>query len=786
MPRTPSRRTLLQGGAAASAGMLMSYSGSVLAATSDRFTIGAEDFLLDGKPLQIRCGEMHFPRVPREYWGHRLKAIKAMGLNTVCAYLFWNYHEWREGKYDWAGQRDAAEFCRMAQAEGLWVILRPGPYACAEWEMGGLPWWLLKNEGDAFLRTRSPAFTGPAHRWLAEVGRVLGPLQVTHGGPILMVQVENEYGFFGNDLQYMRDMRQALLDAKFDVPLFQCNPTGSVTRTHIPELLSVANFGSDPAGGFKVLDSVQKAPRMCGEFYSGWFDTWGGAHRTGDNAKAVADIRTMLEANGSFSLYMAHGGTTFGLWAGCDRPFQPDTSSYDYDAPISEAGWTGEKFERYREGIRPFLKAGETLPPAPARNPVMAVPSFSLEETAALVDNLPGRTIRDRTPRSIEQYDISRGLIVYKVMLPAGPGGVLKAAKARDLAWVSIEGAPLGTFDMRHRRSSVRIPARLHPALITVVLYTLGRVNFGVEVHDRKGLQGPVTFTPDGGAAEPVENWRIQALDLDADATLPRLKWKKTRGEGAAFHRGHFTATERSDTFLNMSSWGMGVVWVNGRCLGRYWNIGPTQTMYLPGPWIKAGRNEVVVLDLTGPAEARIAGQTEPILNQLRRELDLQAPEPAGKPELGKLTPAHAGEFAPGAQTQDVRFAAPVTGNQFCLETLSALDGGPSAAVAEIALLDANGQPLNQSQWTIAYVSSEEVARLNGAAVNAINGQSADFWHSAYTTAIAPAHPHLLVIDLGASTTVAGVRYTPRQGNAATTGRIKGYRMFVGDDLTGK
>jgi beta-galactosidase len=230
----------------------------------------------------------------------------------------------------------------------------------------------------------------------------------------------------------------------------------------------------------------------------------------------------------------------------------------------------------------------------------------------------------------------------------------------------------------------------------------------------------------------------------------------------------------------------MGVVWVNGRCLGRYWNIGPTQTMYLPGPWIRAGRNEVVVLDLTGPAEARIAGQTEPILNELRRELDLQAPEPAGKPELDKLTPVHVGEFAPGAQTQDIRFAQPITGDQFCLETLSAHDGGPSAAVAEIALLGADGQPLNQSQWTIAYVSSEEVARSNGAAVNAINGQSADFWHTAYTTAIAAKHPHLLVIDLGASTVVAGVRYTPRQGNAATTGRIKGYRMFVGDGLTGK
>ena len=208
--------------------------------------------------------------------------------------------------------------------------------------------------------------------------------------------------------------------------------------------------------------------------------------------------------------------------------------------------------------------------------------------------------------------------------------------------------------------------------------------------------------------------------------------------------------------------------------------------MYLPGPWIRAGRNEVVVLDLTGPSEARIAGQETPILDQLRPELDMMPPEPAGKPKLDGLTPTHVGEFAPGADTQDIRFAAPVTGNQFCLETLNAFDGGRQAAVAEIALLDANGQVLNQSQWRIAFVDSEELARENGAAVNAINGQSADAWITAHSVAIAPSHPHQLVIDLGASTAVAGVRYTPRQGNDRTAGRIKGYRMFVANDLTGR
>lgn len=778
------RRRVIQGAAAAAGGALLPLSAQVLASASTRFSVGSKDFLLDGKPLQIRCGEMHFARVPREYWGHRLKAIKAMGLNTVCAYLFWNYHEWREGKYDWRGQRDAVEFCRMAQKEGLWVILRPGPYACAEWEMGGLPWWLLKHDGDAFLRTSDPAYMEPARRWLHAVGKALASMQVTHGGPILMVQVENEYGFFGEDLGYLRTMRQALLDAKFDVPLFQCNPTNAVAKTHIPELFSVANFGSDPAAGFKVLDSVQKGPRMCGEYYSGWFDTWGAPHRRGDNTKAVIDIQSMLKANGSFSLYMAHGGTTFGLWGGCDRPFRPDTTSYDYDAPISEAGWVGSKFEAYREGIRPFLAQGETLPPAPARNPIIAIDAFALKESAAVFANLPARTIKAVSPKPIEQYDISRGLVAYRVTLPAGPAGVLKAAKARDLAWVYVDGKEVGTFDTRYQRASVALPAREKAVTLDILLYTIARVNFGIEVHDRKGLHGPVTFTPADGAAQPVENWQIRAIDFDADGTLPPLKWQAGRSQGASFYRGSFEVSRTGDTFLDMSSWGQGIVWINGRCLGRYWSIGPTQTMYLPGPWIRKGRNEVVVLDLTGPQNARIAGLAEPILDDRHPEKDLPRPASTVKPLLAGVKPVHEGEFAPGAATQDVKFAAPVSGRHFCLESLSAFDGKEFAAVAEIALLDKNGKTLNQQLWTIAYADSEELTKEDGSALNAINGQNTDHWHTAYSgNGVKPGHPHQLILDLGKTVEVAGVRYTPRQGADGVTGRIKQYRMFVGDHL---
>jgi beta-galactosidase len=498
----------------------------------------------------------------------------------------------------------------------------------------------------------------------------------------------------------------------------------------------------------------------------------------------VADIAAMLKANGSFSLYMAHGGTTFGLWGGCDRPFRPDTTSYDYDAPIGEAGWIGDKFDAYRAAITPFLTPGETLPQPPPRNPVMTIPAFALTETASVFANLPARAIKDASPRPIEQYDISRGLVAYRTILPAGPAGVLEAAKLRDLAWVYIDGKEAGTMDTRHRRFKVDLPARSKPVTVDILLYTIARVNFGVEIHDRKGLHGPVRFRPKDGEPQPVENWEIRAIDFDADGVLPPLAFKRGRSRGPAFWRGSFEAGRGADTFLDMSSWGQGIVWINGRCLGRYWSIGPTQTMYLPGPWIRRGRNEVVVLDLTGPQAARIAGLAEPILDQLHREKDLTRPASTARLQLDDAKPAHEGQFAPGAATQDVSFATAVTGRQFCLESLDAFDGKQYAAVAEIALLDKRGKTLDQSSWTIAYASSEEATREDGSALNAINGQNTDYWHTALDGRGAGAsHPHRLVIDLGRATEVVGMRYTPRQGKEGVTGRIKQYRVYVGDGL---
>jgi beta-galactosidase len=743
------------------------------------FAIGTNDFLLDGHRLQIRCGEIHAARVPMEYWRHRLQMAKAMGLNTVCAYLFWNLHEPKPGEYVWTGQADDAEFCRIAQEEGLWVILRPGPYACAEWEMGGTPWWLLKYD-DIKLRSRDPNYINAVKSYLKEVGRVLGPLQITHGGPIIMAQVENEYGFYGKDKQYMDEIRKALIDAGFDVPLFECNPPDVMRNGMLTNLFQAANFGSDPQKNFAKLRALQpQGPLICSEFYPGWFDTWGATHHYGDTQKYLGNLKYMLDAGASFSIYMAHGGTTFGLWSGCDRPFKPDTSSYDYDAPISEAGWATPKFFATRELFAKYLLPGEKLPEPPAPNPVVSFAPVELKETAPIFENLPA-AIQDETPKNMEAYDQGYGCILYRTKIPAGVAATLEAAAIHDFGYVFVDGKRIGILDRRNPNAKILLPEREKDSQLDILVEPMGRINFGPEMADRKGLIAPVKL---GG--EVLKGWEIFNLPLDA-RMLAGLKFTDAKPESKvpAFWRGTFTLEKAGDTFLDLRGWGKGVVWVNGICLGRFWNIGPTQTAYAPGCWLHAGTNEIVILDYTGPQNPEIAGLEKPILNELHPEKDFaKVRPPKVKLNLDSVTPVQTGSFAPGADTQEIKFAAPATGKFFCLESLNAQDGKPSAAVAELDLLDTDGRTISHEGWTIAYVDSEEREQEDGSAENAIDGQTANYWHTEWGAA-SPDHPHHLILNLGKSQTISGFRYVPRQGEGG--GRIKDYRVFVGDSLIEK
>jgi beta-galactosidase len=755
-------------------------------AATHTFEIGRDAFLLDGKPFVMRCGELHSGRVPREYWSHRLKMAKAMGLNTVCAYLFWNQVEPREAQFNWSGMADIAEFCRLAQAEGLWVILRPGPYACAEWEMGGLPWWLLKHD-DIKLRSRDPRYLAAVRRYFAELGRQLAPLQVTRGGPILMVQAENEYGFYGRDAEYMGEIRQALLDAGFDVPLFACNPVWHLRNGHRPDLFPVVNFGSDPEGAFKKLREIlPEGPLMCGEFYPGWFDTWGQPHHRGNTERYLRDLETMLKLNASFSIYMAHGGTSFGFSAGADRPFKPDTSSYDYDAPISEAGWTTPKFFKTRELFSRHLLPGESSLEPPAPNPVIAFAATSSTGFAPLLADLP-KAVRAEQPLNLEKLDQPYGAVLYRTTVPAGPEAVFRAEAINDIGQLFLDGERVAGFDRRNRVVSATLPSREKPAVLELLVEAMGRVNFGVEVHDRKGLRGPVVLGDD-----ELRDWEMFSLPLDA-AHLGRLKFGPAEPAPAAgapftrqrpgFHRFEVELEKAGDTFLDMRPWGKGMVWVNGNNLGRFWNIGPQQTMFVPGPWLKAGRNEFIVLDYWGDSDASLAGLDKPILDVLRPELDLFGRQ-AGVKRLrvaGDVT--HRGEFVPGGDSQRVEFPEPVRGRYFALEALDSQDGGRSASIADLSLLGADGQPLGSQLWTIAGVSSQELDGEAAGAGNAIDGQISNYWLSEWKSS-QPAHPHWIVIDLGREEEVRGFVYVPRQGSDSdAVGRIKNYQAWVGSKL---
>jgi beta-galactosidase len=742
------------------------------------FAIGETDFLLDGKPFLIRSGEMHAARIPREYWRHRLQMVKAMGCNTVCAYLFWNQHEPQPGEFDFSGQADVAEYCRLAREAGLWVILRPGPYSCAEWDLGGFPSWLLKTPDIAF-RTRDSRYLQAAQRYLLRVGQELAPLQITRGGPIIMAQVENEYGSYGNDREYVGIVRDCLKEAGFEVPLFTCDGPSQLKNDVREDLFCVVNFGDDPAGNFKALREIRpRGPLMCGEYYPGWFDSWGKPHHTGDTRKIVSELRYMLEHNQSFSIYMVHGGTSFGFTSGANSPpFSPQSTSYDYDAPIDEAGRPTAKFQAIRELFSKNLLAGETLPDVPPANQVVTIPEITFNECAELLAD-PGKARAETRPRSMEMYDQAGGCILYRATLPAGEAGTLTIRDARDCAQLFLDGDRIGILDRRYKQNSVKLPTRDKPARLDLLVEAMGRVNYGGDLHDRKGITEKVELSSVRHSRE-LTGWEVFSLPFDADH-LARLKFaeaRKPRGKPAVY-RATFTLAETGDSFLDMRTWSKGAVWVNGRNLGRYWRIGPQQTLYLPGCWLKKGRNEILVLDVDGGVEKPVVqGLNTAILNDVR--LDPLAPtahRASGQTlRLDGVSPIYQGTFAGGTEWQVAGFAA-VKGRYFCFEALNSQGNDPFTTCAELCLLDADGKELPRDQWRVIYADSEELSGEDGSATNAFDALPATFWHTQWEGA-KPSHPHHLVIDLGSEQAVGGVRYLPRQDSP--NGRIKDFRLYL-------
>ncbi|GAB4144804.1 MAG: beta-galactosidase [Planctomycetota bacterium] len=741
-----------------------------------RFEIGEKDFLLDGKPFRIRSGEMHAARIPPDYWRHRLRMVKAMGCNAVCAYLFWNQHEPEPERFVFTGAADVARYCRIALDEGLFVILRPGPYSCAEWEFGGFPWWLLRGEG-VTLRSRDPRYLAAVRRYLLEVGKELAPLQVTRGGPILMVQVENEYGSYGKDKDYIGAVRDILREAGFEVPLFTCDGPSQLPNDTRDDLFSVVNFGGDPEGAFAALRKVRpRGPLMCGEYYPGWFDSWGKPHHRGDTKSILKDLGWMLDRGASFSIYMAHGGTSFGFTAGANSPpFSPQVTSYDYDAPIDEAGRPTPKFRAIRELFARHLQPGEALPDVPPPPlPVVSVPPAEFRAFASLRGSQVPWAAADR-PLSFEELAHPSGIVRYRhhVLEAQGPGS-LRVAGVHDYAQVFVDGKRVGVLDRRHGQDTidgVRLPAKSD---LEILVEAFGRVNYGRDLHDRKGILGDVTL--DG---QPLRGWRMQSWRLDPeflkDIVFDPLD---SASGGPGIYKGVLRPTRIGDTWLDMSSWNRGAVWVNGHPLGRYWDLGPQQILYLPGCWLHDGENEILVLDASGDARDRVVrGVEAPILDAVGH--DPAAPPPHRRPgqhlSLEGLAPIGSGVFPAGAARHEVRFD-PVPARFLCLEALGSWPADPFTTCAEFGALDAAGAAIDRTGWKVAYADSEELAAENGSADLALDGRPETFWHTEWQ-AEKPPHPHRLVVDLGAIREVGGIAVLPRQDS--DHGRISGYLVYA-------
>jgi beta-galactosidase len=554
-----------------------------------------DHFELDGKPFQIISGAIHSARVPRAYWRDRLRKARAMGLNTVETYVFWNVYEQSPGKFDFSGQNDIAEFVREAQREGLFVILRPGPYACAEWDFGGYPAWLLREPG-MDVRTSNAAFLAAASRWLHRLGQELAPLQSANGGPIIAVQVENEYGSFGSDHHYMEQIHHLLLDSGFDrAMLYTADGADELPNGSLPELPAVINFGSgDAKTEFAKLAKLRpNAPRMCGEYWDGWFDHWGGKHHTTDAADEAKELQWMLEQGYSVNLYMFHGGTSFGWMNGANIDggrYEPDVTSYDYDVPVSESGELRTKFYLFRDVISKVT--GTTPPSLPAAIPAQSLPLIHFTRSTSIWDTLP-EPINSPQILSMEDVGQSYGFILYRTNIAHAQSAELHIDELRSYAQIYLDGVLAGTLDRRLNQSSFSISVPHDNTRLDILVENTGRVNFGHEFpHERAGITHAVTL-----ASERLANWQIYPLPMQNVSTL---RYNSKPCTGACFYQATFQVGEPADTFIDTRSLAKGQVFVNGKPLGRFWNIGPQGTLYLPAPWLKKGANEIVIFDLDG------------------------------------------------------------------------------------------------------------------------------------------------------------------------------------------
>src|SRR5882724_2698370 len=446
---------------AVAAGLGASVAGGIApAAAQARFNVSDGKFVLDGRPFQVLAGEMHYPRIPRELWRDRMQKLKSLGLNTLTTYVFWNAHEPQPDHFEFSGNLDIAGYIRMAQEEGLWVVLRPGPYVCAEWDGGGIPAWVLKAP-DIEPRSLDERYMRPVRSWLKRLGLELAPLLISNGGPIILTQVENEYGSYGSDQGYMRASHKALRMARFDGVFYTADGAAVMAGGILPGLPAGINFGTNDKAETEFAARARhrtEGPFFCSELWGGWFDHFGEIHSSVASSPLISSLQWMLERGYSINFYMLHGGTSFGFRAGanCPKggPYQPDISSYDYDAILDEAGRPTPKYEAVKAVLARYLPPGR-FAELPAKETGIEIARWRLRESAPLAQLL-GSPVHAEEPLTLEALEQTNELLRYRHHGDTALNGELDLGEVRDYALISAAGDHLGTLDRRLGESTLQ------------------------------------------------------------------------------------------------------------------------------------------------------------------------------------------------------------------------------------------------------------------------------------------------------------------------------------------
>ena len=581
-------------------------------------------FYMDSMPFDIYSGAIHYFRTVPEYWEDRLTKLKAAGFNTVETYVCWNLHEKKPGEFDFSGILDIEKYLEIAQKVGLYAIVRPGPYICAEWDFGGLPAWLLKDK-NMQIRCMYPDYLKCVERFYKELLPRLVPHLQSNGGNIIAMQVENEYGSYGNDKDYLRYVEKLTRDCGIDCLLFTSdgNTNNMISGGSLPDIYKVLNFGSRSRTAFNVLKGFENdGPNMCGEFWCGWFDHWRDKHHTRNSLEIVNEIKGFIDNDASFNMYMFHGGTNFGFTAGANQNqghgYEPTVTSYDYCAMLTE--W-GDYTPAYH-AVRKLLceKQGIEPPELPESPKLQSIGKVELTEAASLFENLDniGEKHHVPVPEGMEYFGQNFGLIYYETTLngkySASP---MYVKNVHDFAEVYFDGEKKTSIDRtlytvegkttlkdvifkkkKGESSPFLMPALSGERKIGVLVDTMGRVNYGENMLDRKGISDIYL------GIQRLMGYDVWTLPLD---NLDKLKYSSNvKTEEPVFLKGSFKTDSKADCFVHLDGFNRGCVYINGFNLGRFWKVGPQKSLYIPGTLLK-DENEIIVFNIGGYSKPTVS-----------------------------------------------------------------------------------------------------------------------------------------------------------------------------------